>query len=58
MCHAEARHLNAVLHIKRRANNIEVEDDGKGMDINKNNKNKILGLIGIKGKTYVLGGNF
>lgn len=56
--HAQAHHVNAVLHTTDGQIALEVEDDGKGMDITKINKNKTLGLIGIKERTYVLGGTF
>ncbi|MEJ7911658.1 MAG: PAS domain S-box protein, partial [Chitinophagaceae bacterium] len=58
MRHAKASHVTGVLRINNNCLILEVKDDGQGMDLSKAESSKTLGLLGIKERTFLLGGKY
>jgi len=57
--HANAHAINSSLHRKDDFLVLQIEDDGQGMDVSTITKTKkTLGLVGIKERTFLLGGRF
>jgi PAS domain S-box-containing protein len=56
--HANAHEIKSFLQIQENSIILEVEDNGKGIDTEKKRKNKSFGLLGIKERTFALGGTF
>jgi signal transduction histidine kinase len=56
--HANADVILSSLQLKENHLILKVKDDGQGMDPAINRTKKTLGLIGIKERTFVLGGKF
>lgn len=58
MRHARASRVTGLLRISNNCLILEVKDDGQGMELSNAESNKTLGLIGIKERTFLLGGNY
>jgi signal transduction histidine kinase len=56
--HANAHEINSSLRLKDNCLILKVKDDGRGMDLAVTATKKTLGLIGIKERTFVLGGKY
>jgi signal transduction histidine kinase len=56
--HANAHKITSSLSFATDHLNLAIEDDGKGMDLNASAQGKTLGLLGIKERTFILGGSF
>lgn len=56
--HANAHLINATLQLKGDVLLLVVADDGAGMDLSAGRAKKTLGLLGIKERTFLLGGKF
>lgn len=56
--HANAHEIKSYLQIQENSIILEVKDNGKGIDAEKKRKNKSFGLLGIKERTFALGGTF
>jgi PAS domain S-box-containing protein len=56
--HANAHTINSNLLQKNGYLLLRVEDDGQGMDLSEPKTKKTLGLLGIKERTFLLGGRF
>lgn len=56
--HANAHEINSTLQLKNGHLILEVQDDGKGMDQSLVKTKKTLGLVGIRERTFQLGGKF
>jgi signal transduction histidine kinase len=54
--HAGARSVEGSVRLADQVILLEIMDDGKGMDVESSEKKKSLGLLGIKERVYVLGG--
>jgi PAS domain S-box-containing protein len=54
--HSEASLINSLLHIKENNIILQIEDNGKGFDLNKKTDKKSFGLLGIKERAYSIGG--
>jgi PAS domain S-box-containing protein len=56
--HANAHQITSSLQLKDHRLVLEVKDDGQGMDETLIRNKKTLGLLGIKERTFLLGGKF
>lgn len=56
--HAEASHIVASLVYKRRQLTLKIEDNGKGFDPEMIQHKKTLGLLGMRERIQMLGGNY
>jgi signal transduction histidine kinase len=56
--HANAHEINSSLQLNDNALVLRIKDDGKGIDHKEETNTKTLGLIGIKERTFVLGGKY
>ncbi|MEP6594379.1 MAG: PAS domain S-box protein [Ginsengibacter sp.] len=56
--HANAQHVNTTLQVVNKRIILQIQDDGKGMDIDNDLKKKSFGLLGIKERAYVMGGKY
>ena len=56
--HANARQVNSTLQMANNKIILQIQDDGKGMDIDNDLKKKSFGLLGIKERAFVMGGNY
>ena len=55
--HANARLINSKLTVSNNSIILEIADDGKGMDLTKD-KTGSFGILGIKERVFVMGGNY
>lgn len=56
--HANARQVNSTLQMANNRIILQIQDDGKGMDINTDLKKKSFGLLGIKERAFIMGGEY
>ena len=56
--HANAHEIKSSLQINNNQLILKIKDDGKGIDPNAKANTKSFGLIGIKERTFVMGGKF
>ena len=56
--HSNATMVNVSLTIKDRMLTLSVEDDGSGFDVDKKYRNETFGLMGIKERTLMIGGEY
>lgn len=56
--HANARNVNSTLQMANNRIILQIQDDGKGMDINNDLKKKSFGLLGIKERAFIMGGEY
>jgi signal transduction histidine kinase len=56
--HANAHEIKSSLQINNNQLILEIKDDGKGIDPKAKANTKSFGLIGIKERTFVMGGKF
>jgi signal transduction histidine kinase len=56
--HAAAGHVEVRLTADHRHIGLEVQDDGRGFDEEKIGSTRTLGLLGMKERTLVIGGEF
>ena len=56
--HSNAHEISSSLQLKNNQLILRVKDDGKGIDDTAKTNTKTLGLIGIKERTFVLGGKY
>jgi PAS domain S-box-containing protein len=55
--HAQASEVRVALHLNKRKICIEVKDNGKGIDLDAEAKNRSLGLFGMQERAYAFGGH-
>ena len=56
--HSGATFVNSRISINNSVIELTIEDNGKGFDATQINKKKTLGLLGMKERTIMLGGNY
>jgi len=56
--HSNATTVNVSLTIKDQMLTLSVEDDGSGFDVDKKYRNETFGLMGIKERTLMIGGEY
>jgi signal transduction histidine kinase len=56
--HANANKVTSSLRMNNNSLILKVVDDGKGIDPAISNNKKTLGLVGIRERTFILGGNY
>jgi PAS domain S-box-containing protein len=56
--HANARNVNSTLQMANNRIILQIQDDGKGMDIDNDLKKKSFGLLGIKERAFIMGGEY
>ena len=56
--HANAKEVSSTLQKIDGKIVLQIQDDGKGMDVNNDLKKKSFGLLGIKERAFVMGGDY
>ena len=56
--HANARQVSSTLRMINNKIILQIQDDGKGMDLENDLKKKSFGLLGIKERAFVMGGKY
>jgi PAS domain S-box-containing protein len=56
--HANARQVSSTLRMVNNKIILQIQDDGKGMDLENDLKKKSFGLLGIKERALVMGGKY
>ena len=56
--HANAHQVSSTLQMADNKIILQIQDDGKGMDIDNDLKKKSFGLLGIKERAFVMGGQY
>ncbi len=56
--HANAHEINSSLKISGNKIILEIRDDGKGINLDRDTRKKSFGLLGIKERAFVMGGKF
>jgi PAS domain S-box-containing protein len=56
--HANAHEVNSTLQMANNKITLQIQDDGKGIDLDNDLKKKSFGLLGIKERAFVMGGQY
>ena len=56
--HAEAANIEVILHVDNRHLYLKVKDNGKGFNASEISSKRTLGLLGMKERTLMIGGQF